>query len=215
MLGKTAGKRLPPTKETLMSKIAPVVVILVVLVGSTSRVVAQQQSAPVPWSGCCGMGQWPMMGPGMMRNGHGMMGWGMMGQQYGTPMMAQIPAPYNSMTNPLPKTHETVERGALVYQQNCAACHGAGDGPAGQRLSPPPANLLWLSRCRRFSGTHSCMDRRRRWRAVRAMRCPHSRTRYPKTMSGPSSPTSRPDCRGRRVNSEGKVSVASGSPFAI
>lgn len=140
---KNRRKRLPPTKETLMSKIAPVVVILVVLVGSTSRVVAQQQSAPVPWSGCCGMGQWPMMGPGMM--GHGMMGWGMMGQQYGTPMMAQIPAPYNSMTNPLPKTHETVERGALVYQQNCAACHGAGDGPAGQRLSPPPANLLWLS----------------------------------------------------------------------
>jgi mono/diheme cytochrome c family protein len=139
-------KGLPPTKRALMSKIALVVAILVVVIGGTSGVVAQQQSAPVPWSGCCGMGQWPMMGPGMM--GHGMMGWGMMRQQDGRPMMAQIPAPYDSMTNPLPKTHETVERGAMVYQQNCAACHGAtgaGDGPAGQRLSPRPANLQWLS----------------------------------------------------------------------
>ncbi len=123
-------------------------VLLAVISGlvAAASALAQQQPTPVPWGGCCGMGQWPMMGPGMM--GHGMMGWGMMGQQYGRPMMAQIPAPYNSMSNPLPKTNETVERGATVYAQNCAACHGAtgaGDGPAGQRLSPRPANLQWLS----------------------------------------------------------------------
>jgi len=123
-----------------------VLVAVISGIAGAASVVAQQQPTPVPWSGCCGMGQWPMMGPGMM--GHGMMGWGMMGQQYGRPMMTTIPAPYNSMTNPLPKTHETVERGAAVYQQNCAACHGAtgaGDGPAGQKLSPRPANLQWLS----------------------------------------------------------------------
>ena len=37
---------------------------------------AQQQSTPVPWSGCCGFNPWPTMGPGMM--GRGMMGGGMM-----------------------------------------------------------------------------------------------------------------------------------------
>ncbi|MFI7855792.1 FTR1 family protein [Pseudomonas promysalinigenes] len=35
-------------------------------------------------------------------------------------------------------------RGAALYAQNCAICHGtsgAGDGPAGVGLEPPPANL--------------------------------------------------------------------------
>jgi mono/diheme cytochrome c family protein len=52
------------------------------------------------------------------------------------------------MSNPLPRTHEMVERGATVYAQNCASCHGttgAGDGPIGPTLSPPPANLAFLS----------------------------------------------------------------------
>ena len=55
---------------------------------------------------------------------------------------------YRSLTNPLPRTEKTVERGASVYQQNCASCHGAtgeGDGPASRGLNPPPANLAWLS----------------------------------------------------------------------
>jgi mono/diheme cytochrome c family protein len=59
-------------------------------------------------------------------------------------MMSGIPALYRSMSNPLPKTHETVERGAAVYEKNCASCHGTtggGDGPVGRTLSPPPANL--------------------------------------------------------------------------
>ena len=92
------------------------------------------------------MSQWPMPEPGMM--GHGMTGCGMMGQRHGRSMMARVPAPYNSMTNPLPRTSETVGRGATVYEQNCASCHGtsgAGDGPAGQKLSPRPANLAWLA----------------------------------------------------------------------
>ena len=89
------------------------------------------------------------MGPGMM--GGGMMGGG---GGYGSmprmhfAMMSGVPAPYNSMTNPLPRTHETVERGAKVYEQTCASCHGTtglGDGPVGRTLSPPPANLAFLS----------------------------------------------------------------------
>ena len=99
------------------------------------------------------------MGPGMMGQGPGMMGrgmtgQGMMGSGYGSmprqhfAMMSGIPAAYRSLSNLLPRTRETVERGAKVYQQNCASCHGAtgaGDGPVGRTLSPPPANLAWLA----------------------------------------------------------------------
>jgi copper transport protein len=47
--------------------------------------------------------------------------------------------------NPVPVTDESIAVGESVYQQNCAVCHGvtgAGDGPGGANLSPPPANLL-------------------------------------------------------------------------
>jgi copper transport protein len=47
--------------------------------------------------------------------------------------------------NPVPHTDEAVETGRLAYQANCLACHGsgaAGDGPAAQGMTPPPANLL-------------------------------------------------------------------------
>jgi mono/diheme cytochrome c family protein len=88
--------------------------------------------------------------------GHGMMGGGMMGGAPGSgsmprmhfAMMSGVPAPYNSMSNPLPRTRETVERGATIYEKNCASCHGTtglGDGPVGRSLSPPPANLAFLS----------------------------------------------------------------------
>ena len=63
-------------------------------------------------------------------------------------MMSGIPAPYDSLSNPLPPIRETVERGAAVYETTCASCHGktgAGDGEAGRTLSPPPGNLAWLA----------------------------------------------------------------------
>jgi len=141
--------------KTTMNRITLSTAILVAVISGIAAVasaVAQQQPTPAPWGGCCGMSQWPAMGPGMM--GRGMMGHGMMGSGSGSmprmhfAMMSGIPAPYNSMSNPLPRTHETVERGATVYAQNCASCHGttgAGDGPVGRTLSPPPANLAFLS----------------------------------------------------------------------
>ena len=140
-----AGERAP------RCKIAFGAAVFLVLIGTmAARVVAQQQS-PVPWRGCCGFSPWPM-GPGMM--GRGMMGGGMMGGGYGCmlrmhfAMMSGVPAPYNSMSNPLPRTRETVERGAAIYENNSASCHGTtglGDGPVGRTLSPPPANLAFLS----------------------------------------------------------------------
>ena len=89
------------------------------------------------------------MGPGMMGQG-GMMGRGMWGSmpRHHTAMMSGIPAPYNALGNPLPRTRATVERGEVVYDNNCASCHGAngaGDGEAGKGLNPPPGNLVWLS----------------------------------------------------------------------
>lgn len=90
-----------------------------------------------------------MMGPGMM--GPGMMGGpgGNSMQRHHFAMMSGIPSPYDSFRNPLPRTRETVEKGAAIYEKTCLPCHGAtgqGDGEAGRNLSPPPGNLAWLSR---------------------------------------------------------------------
>ena len=114
---------------------------------------AQQAQRPDtnPWSQCCGMEQWPMgpdtIGPGMMGRGMGGMAGSM--PRHRQAMMSGVPAPYDDLTNPLPRTRETLDRGAIVYAENCASCHGLtglGDGEAGRDLSPPPGNLAWLSR---------------------------------------------------------------------
>ncbi|WP_449430327.1 FTR1 family protein [Pseudomonas putida] len=45
-------------------------------------------------------------------------------------------------------------RGASLYAQNCSICHGdsgAGDGPAGVGLEPPPANLRLVERLDQLS----------------------------------------------------------------
>lgn len=120
---------------------------LVAVIGGVASVMAQPSQNPssVPWSQCCGTGPWPM-GP----QGQGMMRQGMMGSmpRHHVAMMSGIPAPYDSLSNPLPPIRETVERGAAVYETTCASCHGktgAGDGEAGRTLSPPPGNLAWLA----------------------------------------------------------------------
>jgi mono/diheme cytochrome c family protein len=122
--------------EMKLLKIGAVVAPLLML---TALAVAQSTPSPGQWGGCCGMGRWHMgpgwSGPGPMPRHHMAMMWG-------------IPAPYTSMINPLPISRATVERGATVYAENCASCHGKtglGDGEAGRDLSPPPGNLAWLS----------------------------------------------------------------------
>src|SRR3990167_2364886 len=45
-------------------------------------------------------------------------------------------------------------RGAPLYAQHCSVCHGtagAGDGPAGMGMTPPPANLRDATRLDRLS----------------------------------------------------------------
>lgn len=62
------------------------------------------------------------------------------------PADAETPLPpeFAGLTNPLPSTPETIERGHLLFEKNCAPCHGAdgdGKGPASVSLTPPPANF--------------------------------------------------------------------------
>ena len=103
---------------------------------------AQMMGSPQAQSGSRWHG---MMNPWHM--GRGWRGQGPMPRHHIARMWG-IPAPYTSMTNPLPRTQATLEKGAAVYAANCAACHGEegrGDGEAGRDLSPPPGNLAWLS----------------------------------------------------------------------
>jgi mono/diheme cytochrome c family protein len=44
--------------------------------------------------------------------------------------------------------HGALSRGAALYAQHCASCHGDtghGDGPAAANLVPHPADLAWIS----------------------------------------------------------------------
>jgi high-affinity iron transporter len=50
----------------------------------------------------------------------------------------------NVVLDEIPNQEPSLARGAVVYQQNCASCHGTmgtGDGPLAKGLEPPPANL--------------------------------------------------------------------------
>ena len=126
---------------------------LALFLASTGAAWTQSNAPPTPPMGP-GMMAPGMMGPGP---GHGMMG-GMMGRgmmgsmvRHHQAMMYGIPEPYRSMPDPLPGSAAMLARGAEVYAQNCASCHGSsglGDGPAGKALVPPPANLAWLSHSR-------------------------------------------------------------------
>jgi putative copper export protein/methionine-rich copper-binding protein CopC/mono/diheme cytochrome c family protein len=52
--------------------------------------------------------------------------------------------PTTTVANPVPNDTATLTRGAQLYAQNCAVCHGAsgkGDGTYGAQLNPRPANL--------------------------------------------------------------------------
>ncbi|MBU0500380.1 MAG: cytochrome c [Gammaproteobacteria bacterium] len=90
-----------------------------------------------------------MMVPGLLAGrtmgggGMGMMGM-MGGMGNGMNHSQTAPAPYDKMLNPVPHSAAAVAQGAQIFQAQCATCHGPkglGDGLAGLRLSPRPANL--------------------------------------------------------------------------
>jgi mono/diheme cytochrome c family protein len=97
--------------------------------------------------------QMGMMGPGnMMGRGNGAgpgngMGMSMLRHHY--LMMNGIGPQYASKVNPLQPTTQNIKSGEKLFEQNCARCHGqtgVGDGPDGQNLSPPPANIAAVSK---------------------------------------------------------------------
>jgi mono/diheme cytochrome c family protein len=55
---------------------------------------------------------------------------------------ATVPEPYAGLVSPIPADDTSLRRGAVLYSNFCASCHGdggMGDGPAGASLDPAPA----------------------------------------------------------------------------
>lgn len=55
-----------------------------------------------------------------------------------------VPPELQNLENPVPSTPESIARGQVLYQVNCASCHGAtgkGDGPVGQLTYIPPPDI--------------------------------------------------------------------------
>ena len=64
-------------------------------------------------------------------------------------LMHGVPAPYNAVRDPVLDTPAKLRRGAAVFDQHCASCHGwsgQGTGSEGVFLVPAPADLEWLTR---------------------------------------------------------------------
>jgi hypothetical protein len=72
------------------------------------------------------------------------------------PTEANLTSWGGSLTNPLPMSEPVLERGAHVYQTNCAVCHGVtgvGDGPVvGQGKLPFATNLMLPTTVNRTDG---------------------------------------------------------------
>lgn len=75
-----------------------------------------------------------------------------MGSGHGTGMMArhhgEVPEVYAGLTNPVAADDESLARGAAIYAERCATCHGDygnGDGPGGAALDPAPAPISHTS----------------------------------------------------------------------
>ena len=68
------------------------------------------------------------------------------GHHHGDGMHQHWMSPLEAQRAPNPITADgaSIKRGAQLYAQHCAVCHGAGgrgDGPAAKGLSPQPVNL--------------------------------------------------------------------------
>lgn len=64
-------------------------------------------------------------------------------------IMRGVPEPYAGMRDPTPVTAAKLQRGRVLFDRHCAACHGwsgAGTGPDAFAQVPAPADLEWLAR---------------------------------------------------------------------
>lgn len=100
-----------------------------------------------PWAG-----QGDMWSPNWMQRhmwGPGPMAPGMRHRmtRHSTFMHQGIPAVYRGVQNPFSPDAKIISEGRMLYQKNCASCHGKagmGDGEAGRSLSPSPALLAYM-----------------------------------------------------------------------
>ena len=63
-------------------------------------------------------------------------------------IMHGVPGAYAAMRDPSRDTRAKLEHGRLVFDRNCAACHGwsgQGTGPEAFAQVPAPADLEWLA----------------------------------------------------------------------
>ena len=63
-------------------------------------------------------------------------------------IMHGVPSRYAAMRDPSRDTRAKLEHGRLVFDRNCAACHGwsgQGTGPEAFAQVPAPADLEWLA----------------------------------------------------------------------
>lgn len=60
------------------------------------------------------------------------------------PKVYNVPADDANVVNPIPADDASVQRGEEIYRASCIECHGEegrGDGPAGLRQNPLPADF--------------------------------------------------------------------------
>jgi mono/diheme cytochrome c family protein len=60
------------------------------------------------------------------------------------PTKVPVPEEFRNLQNPLQDTPQAIEQGEIMYQVNCASCHGVsgrGDGVVASSLETRPTNL--------------------------------------------------------------------------
>ena len=125
---------------------------------------------------------WGLTGPGMRANL----------ARHHVVMMYGIPVPYRSLIDPFPRTRAKLNRGAAVFQRNCAACHGLsgrGEGAERQRLWPPPRTWPGLRTRRRAGPILICTGPSRKAGRPSGPKCRRSSERCRRPTSGRSSLT--------------------------
>ena len=139
----------------LASRLAPA--LAVALLATASADAPPPRTSTQAWQGCCGLAPWAEAGamtrpggesPGVLFHGYAALAAGSTVRHH-VGLTGGIPAPYKTLRNPLPATPQNAQRGAGVYEAQCASCHGAtglGDGPSAEKLTPPPAQLGWLAK---------------------------------------------------------------------
>lgn len=98
--------------------------------------------------GCC-EDRWDPAKSERSQWGQGKMGQGhhQRMQRHWTFMHQGIPAEYSDASNPVMATSANLKTGSVLYQKNCAQCHGQdgmGDGEVGKTLNPSPALLAYM-----------------------------------------------------------------------